>query len=364
MDIDSGAAEAAPDAGTVDTATPSNETNDIWSSIDSTMDKAYDKVNPVREDNGQFKGDAKVAPAEGEPEAKPESTEATPTAPSNEPPPAAITAPQSLPAELKALWDKAPPELKPLLEWKAQREAESHKRISELGQTVKATEPIRNVIDHYKADFQARNMDPAQGVAAMLEVQRMLDSDFEGAISEIARVYGKPSPFASSQSQEPGQESGEVRALKAEIAALKRDVGQTREHVMAEQRSKQEREAANLATLVDEFSKDKPDFSEIEGDVVAHIHAIRAAEPGLDNKALLAKAYEAARWANPATRTKMLEAQRTAEEAKRAEETKKKAAEAQRAAKLNVRSSNGTSPARKGSWEQTMEAAADAAFGR
>jgi hypothetical protein len=366
MDIDSGAAEAAPDAGTVvEAATPSNDTNDIWSSIDSTMDKAYDKVNPVREDNGQFKGDAKVAPAEGEPEAKQESTEATPTAPSNEPPPAAITAPQSLPAELKALWDKAPPELKPLLEWKAQREAESHKRISELGQTVKATEPIRNVIDHYKADFQARNMDPAQGVAAMLEVQRMLDSDFEGAISEIARVYGKPSPFASRPAEGEGNESShQVRSLETKIANLEKQLGQTREHVMADIREKQSREAANLASLVDEFSKDKPDFSEIESDVVAHIHAIRAAEPGLDNKALLAKAYEAARWANPATRTKMLEAQRSAEEAKRTEEAKKKAAEAQKAAKLNVRSSNGTSPARKGSWEQTLESAAEAAFSR
>lgn len=359
MDIDSGATEVAPDAGTVDSATPSNETNDIWSSIDQTMDKAYDKANPSREDNGQFKGDAKVAPEGEEPEKQ--VSDQTQAEAKVEPATPAIDAPSSWSAEKKALWPSLSPDAQAYI---AQREGEAHRRISELGQTVKATEPIRSVIDHYKADFQARNMDPAQGVAAMLEVQRMLDRDFEGAINEIARVYGKPSPFASSQSQEPGQESGEVRALKAEIAALKRDVGQTREHVMAEQRSKQEREAANLATLVDEFSKDKPDFSEVEGDVVAQIHAIRATEPGLDNKALLAKAYEAARWANPATRTKMLEAQRSAEEAKRAEEAKKKAAEAQKAAKLNVKSSNGTSPARKGSWEQTMEAAAEAAFGR
>jgi hypothetical protein len=133
---------------------------------------------------------------------------------------------------------------------------------------------------------------------------------------------------------------------------------------MAEQRSKTEREQATLASLVEDFSKDKTDFSEVESDVVAHIHAIRAAEPGLDSKALLAKAYEAARWANPATRTKMLEAQRKDEETKRTEEAKKKADEARKASRLNVKSSNGASPARKGSWEETMEAAAEAAFGR
>ena len=356
MDIDNGAASAAPDAGTVDSATPSNETvrDNSWQSIESTMDATWAKLNPERETNGQFKGED--AP-EGEPPAEQqESTEASPTEVSTEPATPAIVAPQSLPAELKADLAKAPPALQ---SWIAQREADSHKRISELGQTVKATEPIRQVLDHYRTDFQSRNLDPARAVASLFEVQRILDRDFVGGINEIAKAYGKPSPFASSQSPEGGEESALVRSLQAEINSLKRDVGQTREHVMAEQRSKQEREAANLASIVDEFAKDKTDFSDIESDVVAHIHAIRNAEPGLDNKALLAKAYDAARWANPATRTKMLDAERKAEEAKRLEESKKKAAEAQKAAKLNVRSSNGASPVRKGSWEDTLSATAD-----
>lgn len=362
MDIDNGAANAAPDAGTVDTATPSNEPNtttnssDPWSAIDATMDQAYDRVNPSREANGQFKGDDKTAPAEGgTPDAKPVTTEANPTAPIAEPPPAAISAPQSLPAELKALWEKAPPELKPLLEWKATREAESHKRISELGQTVKAYEPIRNVIDHYKADFQARNIDPARGFASLMEVQRMLDSDFVSGINEIARVYGKPSPFASSPAEGDSNESSQqVRSLETKIANLEKQLGQTREHVMADIRSKQEQEMANLTALVDEFSKEKTEFAEIESDVVAQIHAIRSAEPGLDSKTLLARAYEAAQWANPKTRAKLQEAARKADEDKRAEEAKKKAEDAKKAARLNVKSSSNT-VSRRGSWEDTMD---------
>lgn len=352
-DTDTGAALAAPEAGTVESVTP-NEVS--W---EATMDSVGDKLFPDRSDNGQFKGEA-APPVAAEP-AKTETTDQTQAKAIEPPAVAAIEAPASWSAEKKAMWPSLSPDAQSYI---AQREGEAHKRISELGQTVKATEPIRQIVDHYKQDYQSRGLDPARAVASLFEAQRVLDSNFENGINEIAKLYGRPSPFAGNQTAEPGSESAEVRSLKATVARLEQAVGQTREHVMAEQRSKTEREQANLASLVDEFSKDKTDFSEVESDVVAHIHAIRAAEPGLDNKALLAKAYEAARWANPATRTKLLEAQRKDEETKRTEEAKKKADEARKVSKLNVKSSNGASPARKGSWEETMEAAADAAYSR
>jgi hypothetical protein len=356
-DIETGATEVAPDAGTVESATPSEVVKDnSWESIDRTMDETWAKLNPERGDNGQFKGDEKPAPAE---DAKPESTDQT-QAKVAEPSSTAIEAPASWSAEKKALWPSLSPDAQSYI---AQREGEAHKRISELGQTVKATEPIRQVIDHYKSDFQARQMDPARGIAALMEVQRMLDTDFVAGINAVAEAYGKPSPFASRPAESEGNESNpQVRSLETKIANLEKQLGQTREHVMADIRDKQSRESANLASLVDDFSKDKTDFSEIESDVVAQIHAIRSAEPGLDSKALLAKAYENARWANPSTRAKMQEAERKADETRRAEETRKKAEEAKKASRLNVKSSNGASPARKGSWEDTLAATADRIF--
>lgn len=349
-ETENGATEVAPDTGTVESATPNESVS--W---ESTADSVADKLFPERTETGQFKGEAKAAPAEGETPAEPK-PEASPVAASTEPEKPAIVAPQSLPADLKADLEKAPPAIQ---QWIAKREAESHQRISELGQTAKAFEPIRNVIDHYKDVFERNGRHPAQGIAELLEVQKMLDTDFDSAIVQIAKAYGRSLP---GETPSDGQESGEVRALKSQIAALTRQVGETHNTVMARVNSEREQAQASLAKLVNEFASDKTDFKDIEQDIASHIAAIRNAEPDLEPKKLLEKAYDAARWANPVTRTKMLEAERKAETAKREEENKARALAAKKAGNLNVKSGSGTSPARKGSWEDTMASVADRVF--
>lgn len=359
LEADTGAASAAPDAGTVDSATPSNEAVlSTWDSIDQTMDKAYDKINPPREPTGQFKGEAKAAPVEGEadPAATETKPEASPTVASTEPTQSAIVAPQSLPADLKADWEKAPPSLQA---WSAKREAESHQRISELGQTAKAFEPFRQVMDHYQSEFQKRGVAPAQAFHLLMEAQKALDDDFDTGIRKLAEAYGRQLP---GDTPSDGQESGEVRALKGEIAALKRQVGETHNTVMARVRSEQDAAQASLAKLVNDFASGKDDFKDVEQDVVAHIAAIRNSEPGLEPTKLLEKAYDAARWANPVTRAKMLESERKADEAKRIEANKAKADAAKKASNLNVKSGSGTSPTKKASWEDTMNAVADRVY--
>lgn len=361
MDLaDNGAALAAPDAGTVDSATPSNAEvikDNSWDSIDKTMDTAYDKINPAREPTGQFKGAADAEP-EGAVEGDQPKPEASPAAASTEPTPSAIVAPQSLPADLKADWEKAPPSLQ---SWAAQREADSHKRISELGQTAKAFEPFRQLTDHYQAEFQKRGIAPAQAFQLLMEAQIELDRDFDTGIRKLAEAYGRPLP--GSEPTAEGQESGEVRSLKATIQRLERQVGETHNTVMARVNAEKEQAQASLSKLVNDFAAGKDDFKDIEDSIAAHIAAIRNAEPDLEPKALLDKAYEAARWANPVTRTRMLESERKAEEAKRTEANKAKADAAKKASNLNVKSGNGASPTKKASWEDTMSAAADRIYG-
>lgn len=351
-ETENGAALAAPDAGTIESATPSNEV----SSWEATAESVGDKLFPDREPSGQFKGDDKPAPAEGETpaETKPE---ASPVVASIEPAKPAIAAPQSLPAELKADLEKAAPALQ---SWIAKREAESTQRISELGNAAKAFEPFRQVTDHYQAEFQKRGVAPAQAFHLLMEAQKALDEDFDSGIRKLAEAYGRQLP---GETPSEGQESGEVRALKSQIAALTRQVGETHNTVMARVNSEKEQAQASLAKLVNDFASGKDDFKDVEQDVAAHIAAIRSAEPGLDNTKLLEKAYDAARWANPVTRAKMLESTRKAEEAKREEETKAKAAQAKRAGNLNVKSGSGASPAKKGSWEDTVSATADRLYG-
>ncbi len=364
MDLaDNGAALAAPDAGTVDSATPSNAEvirDNSWDSIDKTMDTAYDKINPARELTGQFKGAAEAEP-EGALEGDQPKPEASPAAASIEPTQSAIAAPQSLPAELKAVWDKAPPEQKALLEWTASREAESHKRISELGQQVKVFEPIRQHIEPLRQLSQRNGVSEGEGLQRLLAANEFLEKDAPAAIKWLADAYGVDLGATSNTPSDGG--SAETSALKAEIASLKRQVGETHNTVMARVNAEKEQAQATLSKLVNDFAAGKDDFKDIEGDIAAHIAAIRNAEPDLEPKALLDKAYDAARWANPVTRAKMLESERKAEETKRTEANKAKADAAKKAGNLNVKSGNGASPTKKSSWEDTMSAAADRLYG-
>lgn len=355
-ETDSGAALAAPDAGTVESATPSNESV----SWETTAESVGDKLFPEREPTGQFKGDAQAAPAEGE---KPEAVkepQASPVAASIEPAKPAIAAPISLPAELKADLEKAPPAIQ---QWIAKREAESHQRISELGQQVKSFEPIRQQLEPLRQLSQRNGVSEGEGLQRLLAANDFLEKDAPAAIKWLAEAYGVDLGATTTTPGEGG--SSEVAALKSQIATLQRQVGETHNTVMARVNAEKATAQASLAKLVNDFaaSPDRADFKDVEQDVVAHIAAIRNAEPDLEPTKLLEKAYDAARWANPVTRAKMLESQRKAEEAKRDEENKAKAIAAKKLGNLNVKSGSGASPARKGSWEDTASAVADRIYG-
>jgi hypothetical protein len=352
-DVVTGAAEAAPaspaiaPAQTVDT--PAVHT-DPMDRIDQTMREHYDKINPPRE-NGKFV--AKDKPAEGaEAPADTEIKDQNPAEVVTEPPKvAAIDPPVSWSAEKKALWPTLSPDAQSYI---AQREGEAHKRISELGQQVKAHEPYRQIEEHFSDVLRKNNLRGPDAVARAMAVARMFDENPENAISELSKAYGVNLSGSQSPSQEPGQESGEVRALKSEIASLKRMVGETASKVTAREQAEHQQTQAALDKLVADFSKDKTDLAEIEGDFVAHISAIRSAEPDLAHEKVLEKAYEAARWANPNTRTKLLAEQEKQRAEKADAEQKKKAAEAKKVGSLNVKSTS-ASPAKKGSWEDTLQ---------
>jgi hypothetical protein len=349
-----GAAPAAAEPAAIGNVQTAEKPANVMASIEKSMSEAYDKINPPRE-NGKFVEKDKPAeiPAEGaevKSDAAPEIKDQNPAEVLTEPPKvAAIDPPQSWSAEMKAKWATLPPDVQA---YASQREGEAHKRISELGQQVKAFEPFQRVYEPLRQAAARNGTTPDQGLERLLAANEFLDRDPASAIKWLAEAYGVN--LGSQQTtQEPGQESGEVRALKAEIGQLKRMVGETASKVTARERSEQEQTRASLDKLVSDFSKDKTDLTEIESDFVAHISAIRHAEPDLAHEKVLEKAYEAARWANPGTRAKMLAEQDKQRTEKAEAEQKKKAAEAKKVGSLNVKST-AASPAKKGNWEATL----------
>jgi hypothetical protein len=345
-DLETGAAPAATDTAAIANVQTAEPTN-VMESIEQSMSAAYDKINPPRETTGQFKGAEKPAetPAEGAEPSDPaqELKDQNPAETVVEPPKvAAIDAPLSWSAEMKAKFASLPPDAQSYI---AQREGEAHKRISELGQQVKAIEPIRSVVEHYRETFQRNGLEPADGIARMLSVETMLEQDPVGAIHQIAKAYGVDLSGSQSATQEPGQESGEVRALKTKISQLERMVGETASKVTARERSEQEREQTELASTIEKFSKDKPHFEAVRT-VMAGLMTSGAAET-------LEDAYDMAIHANKSIRASIEAESRKEAETKAAEEAKKKATDAKKLGSLNVKSSS-ASPAKRGSWEQTL----------
>ena len=122
-----------------------------------------------------------------------------------------------------------------------------------------------------------------------------------------------------------------------------------------------EKSTAALASQIAEFSKDKSHFKDVEDDVANLIPAIRAKNPNDKPLDILAKAYDAAIWANPAVRERILADQRKADEEKRRAESVKKATDAKKSAAVNVKSGTAgkTTPR---SWTDTLESEADRLF--
>lgn len=350
-DVDNGAAVAAAEPAAI--APPAQTASDPMTRITQTMGEAYDKINPPRE-NGRFAAkektpDAGENPAATSEAAVKENKDQNPIEAKVEPAQPAIDAPLSWSAEMKARWAEIPPDARPYI---AQRETQMHQRISELGQQVKQTEPVRAVLEHYRDTFTRSGLDPADGIARLLNVEAALSSDPASAIQEIAKAYGVDH-LLGGQTQTQGEDNGEVRSLKAELAQLKRFVSETANKMTARERLEYEQSQAALMSKVQQFASQKADFAELENDLIPFVAAIKSKEPQLSPDEVLEKAYEAAKWANPTMRQKLLSEQEKAREEKAAEEAKKKAAEAKKAASINVKSA-GASPARKGSWEETL----------
>lgn len=349
-DVDTGAAIAAPATDAIAPAQTAVETPvNTMAAIEKTMSDAYDKINPPRSDGGKFAAKTTESADPSDP-AKTEITDQTQTVATTDQAKPVIDAPQSWSAEMKAKWSSLPSEVQA---YASQREGEAHKRISELGQQVKSYEPIRNVIEQFAPTFQRNGLQPHDAFARMMAVETMLERDPATAIKQIAEAYGVDLSSAT-QSAEPGNESAEVRSLKAELQALKRQVGETVSKVTARERSEEERERTNLASTIEKFSTGKPHFEAVRS-VMAGLMTSGAADT-------LEDAYDMAIHANKSIRETIDADKRKADQEKTADEAKKKADAAKKAASLNVRGTNG-SPAKKGSWEDTLRATGERLLG-
>lgn len=323
--------------------------------VEQTMEAVWSKMNPQdnvsRGEGGKFQA---VEPQKTEAAPADQATEQAPVEAKSEPALPPIAAPQSLPAEVKAKWDSLPREWQ---ETFAKRETEARKLISEMGETAKAGEPIRQVLTRYQHVF--RGQEPSQAIEKLAAASDFLDRDAPAALKWLADAYGVDlSMLVARPTEGETPETGEIRSLKAEIAQLKRALSDTNTKITSREQHETAAQQKSLAETVEKFASDKPHWDELEGDILQQIHALKAAgetDPGK----LLEKAYERALKLNDGVQAKLSEEKRKAEEKSKAEEAKRKADEAKRQASLNVKSNASTSPRKSKSPWDTMSEVAD-----
>ena len=295
-------------------------------SIDEDLRGIWDKNHPLREDNGRFQSKNPTEQAADAPPVEQNADQTAETVVEQAKP--AIDAPISWSAEQKAKWASLPPDTQAYI---AQRDKESHEAISRAGQQIKAFEPIGKVIEQFGHVFQKNGLQPHDGIARMLAVNEMLETDAESAIREIAKAYGIN---LSGQSDEQNANPADPRVAQLEARLARQEA-----HVKEQMRQQQEAENAKLAREIADFAKDKPHFESVRK-IMAGLMSSGAAED-------MQQAYELATHADPTIRQSLaVEAQTKAEEQRKAEEAERVKA-AKKAAGVNVKSSPGQANAPK-----------------
>lgn len=335
-------------------------------SEDAAMNAVWDRLHPqdrVERENGKFVSPdpEKRAAADAAQQAPLEGGEGE----GQQADPSTVSADVPLPANWagkEALWAKLPADVKTEI---AEHQTAQHAKFSDLGRKVAAFEPLNNVgaeITQYlnqAAQRAGANYDgpktPAEGVAYLFNIQRMMDADAPGTLLQIMDTYGVRDKVAAllgakaAEGADPAAEQN--RQLLAEIADLKRTIASNRfdpaivERVVDEKtaRTRHDEEVSRLVSS-------KPLYSEIpEKRMVYFINeAWEKLGPDADKAAVFDHAYNAAVEADPALRAKSQAA------ATAAKDTAEKAAAAKRGTSVNVKST-ATGKARPQSEDDAME---------
>ena len=323
---------ATPEPATLTVTEKPVEPPNWEEAADAEMSAIFRKNNPERAEDGKF--------ASREPKA--EETSLPDQAPIEkvEQPIAAINAPQSWSAEMKAVFPTLPPAAQ---EFIAKRESEANAKITQQGQELSQYEPIKSVIEQHRDIFERNGLEYSDGLGRMLNAERMLERDPVTAIGMIAKAYGVD--LGQLNGQQQPQNNAEA-ALHQRIAQLEGRLNEQAQRDEERSRAEAQTQQQSAQTIIEKFSQDKPDWADLETDVLVELTGINAA---IEAKLMQAKtpqekiqlAYDRAQRNNPDAWAKKQEADRKTEEAKKLAEAQKRAEEAKRSKVVNITSGPG-----------------------
>lgn len=321
--------------------------------LTETMMKVWEKNNPPRSEDGKFASRNPEAPAQAEATGTENTEGQTPEAPAVETAKPSIDPPASWSREVRDQWATLPPAVQ---EYIAKREGEAHSQITRLGETARKAEPLLSVIEQNRELFARRNVQPDQGVQALLNAQRKLDENPVAAIGWLAQQYGVDLSMFANPDGSQSANSPLVASLQAELQSIRRELAETKGTVQSRIEAETQAKYSQIESLAAQFFREN-ELTDADEPQLAEIARIeREMSPDKSPEQILKDALEIYRLRNPEHRAKLLEKELAEQRAKEAKEAEKKAAEAKKLSSMNVRSS----PAGKAnakSWDEDLAAA-------
>lgn len=295
--------------------------------FDQTLERvASEQFDGKRGSDGRFQ--PKVV-ARGAPSAS--EVPGSPTAAPPDPAQPVIEAPQSMPADVKALWSALPSEVQ---KYWSTRESDIHKKITADGERLKSLGAFEEVAKTLDSRLKQVNAPAPEYFRRLAAADQLLATDGVRGLQEIARMYGIDlrAAFQPAPAGAPNASSPEATQLRSQIESLRQEIKGGK--VEAAQRT------------IDEFKKDKPHFDAVES-LMVDLY-----KPGMDLSAL----YEMAVRAHPEVSAKIAAEAADAAKKKAEAEAKEKAAKDAKIAPLARRPGSApTAPLKGKSIWDTMD---------
>lgn len=305
--------------------------------VDSEPKDDKPKVDRTRAEDGKF-----AKPSKAQREVKQPIATAIPPEGAQ----AEIKMPKSLSQNLQADWMKLP---RPLQEQLAKREDDYHKELTKHDEERNFGREITRVVTPYMAQIRAEGADAPKAIQELLNTAHLLRTaspQQKGALLwRTAQMFG--ADMRQNQAQPPVNPM--LQGLQQQVHSLQQTIQQQTE-------LKKQQEDDAIQSQIKTFSEDPKNI---------HFEAVKAEMAALLKSGLakdLPDAYERATYANPHTRSTLLQAQTTGAEEKRVAEKRAKA-EAAKKAGSSLRGSPGIAATKNGKITQsTLRGELEAAF--
>lgn len=244
-----------------------------------------------------------------------------------------LVAPPSLNAGMKAKWNELPNEVKQEF---VRREQDFHKELTRHDEERVFGKQLREIINPYMPQIRAEGADPVKAVAELLNTAHMLRTATPRQKGEL--LWRTAQTFGADMSQVQQGNQPQVHPMLQQ--ALQR-VESLESRIAREEALKKQTEESGIQEQIKAFSADPKNI---------HFEIVKAEMAALLSGGLakdLQDAYDRAVYANPHTRSTLLEQQQAETQEKRVAEQKARA-EAARRAGSSVKGSPGIGATKNG----------------